>query len=484
MKNKIQRFPILITILSTILLNSCITKKVNVVHKIDSYLEKGIANGFNGAILIKQNGNIIINKGYGMTNKKTNTQNNSKTIFDIGSNTKQFTGAAILKLVEHNKLKVSDSIHFFFEDLPADKQNITIHQLLTHTGGFQESIASDFEKTTTEQFFTDVFNSKLYKVPGTQFNYSNIGYSILARIIELASQTEYEQFLINNLFIPAGMKQTGYLLPDWKEENLAIGYNRDIMEAGSTVNRYKEDNKVSWHLKGNGGINSTQEDMLLWYEAIKSEKILSAQSIKKWITPYSAELDDNKHYYGYGWGLRKSENNEFMVSHNGGNGAYSHTIMWKPNEDFAIIYATNTSSPKVENLAWVVEKMLFEPEYTPKEIKKNPYLFVMDFVKSNSIKEAKTLKGLIVKDYKEEFSSPEVLNRLGYMILNSEENLDWSIELFKMNTVLFPEDGNAWDSLGEAFTKAGQKENAIKSFKKAVELGNLDSENKLKSLIM
>ena len=123
------------------------------VKKIDTYLNAGIANGFHGAVLIEYDGNLILNKGYGLAHKAKNISNSPNTVFDIGSNTKQFTGAAILKLVELNKLKLTDSLHTFFDKVPNDKRNITIHQLLTHTGGFQESLDGDFELISTEDFF-------------------------------------------------------------------------------------------------------------------------------------------------------------------------------------------------------------------------------------------------------------------------------------------------------------------------------------------
>lgn len=104
--------------------------------KIDNYLTAGVKNGFSGAISVVKSGKIIINKGYGIANKTTNTLNTPTTIFDIGSNTKQFTATAILKLAELKKLKLTDSLSTYFNDLPENKKNIKIHQLLSHTSGF------------------------------------------------------------------------------------------------------------------------------------------------------------------------------------------------------------------------------------------------------------------------------------------------------------------------------------------------------------
>jgi CubicO group peptidase (beta-lactamase class C family) len=129
--------------------------------KIDNYLINGVTNGFSGAILVSEEGELLINKGYGLSNKDINTINNPNTIFDIGSNTKQFTSAAILRLNEQNKLHTTDSISKYFSELPVDKQFITIHQLLTHSAGFSESLGRDFTEISQKDFFEKLFASKL-----------------------------------------------------------------------------------------------------------------------------------------------------------------------------------------------------------------------------------------------------------------------------------------------------------------------------------
>ena len=217
------------------------TQSAALYSRINSYLTAGSENGFSGAISVVKNGEIIINKGYGEANKNAKTLNNPNTIFDIASNTKQFTATAILKLVELGKLKLTDPLSTFFENLPIEKQRITIHQLLTHTTGFSESIGRDYSafgklsEISQKDFFEKLFRSKLLSEPGEKYSYSNTGFSILGRIIELASGQPYETFLNEYLFTPAGMLQTGYLLPKWDTEQMAHGYNRNIIETESTI---------------------------------------------------------------------------------------------------------------------------------------------------------------------------------------------------------------------------------------------------------
>lgn len=459
------------------------TQSTSLFSKIDNYLAAGTKNGFSGAIAVVQNGETIINKGYGIANKETNTGINPNTVFDIGSNTKQFTATAILKLAELGKLKLTDSLNIFFKDLSADKQSITIHQLLTHSAGFVDAIGRDFTQISQKDFFDKVFSSTLLSKPGEKYSYSNIGYSILGRIIELTSGLPYETFLNKHLFIPAGMLQTGYLLPKWNITEISRSYNRGIIESESPILRYQKDGGVNWHLKANGGINSTQNDMLLWYKALKANKILSEESFKKLTTPY-VHFSRGKYKYAsaYGWGVRILDNNIKRMAHNGSNGAYSHSLIWFPEEDIYIVYATNANSSKVEFTAYPIAKMMLNKNYVPKPIQNNVFSFIFNYTKQYPSNKHEELLAILKDQYNSDFTNEGVLNTIGNLILKSNKNLDWAIELFKNNVLLYPKDGNLWDSLGDGYKANNSINNAIKSYRKAVELGYTNSQEKLDKL--
>lgn len=449
--------------------------------RIDNYLTAGTENGFSGAIAVVQNGEVIINKGYGLANKDTQALNNSNTVFDIGSNTKQFTAAAILKLAELGKLQLDDPLSKYFKKLPSEKQGITIHQLLTHAAGFSESIGRDFDEISQEEFFKQLFASKLLSEPGEKYSYSNTGYSILGRIIELASGGSYEAFLHRNLFAPAGMKHTGYLLPQWEAKHLARGYNRNVLEMDPPVMRYQEMGGLTWHLKANGGINATQNDMLLWYEALKTNKVLTAESFKKLTAPHVL-APSGTFSYGYGWGVKKTKANTLRLSHNGSNGTFSHSIIWHPKEDIFILYATNANSSEVEYIAYEIEKILEDNNYTPEPIKNNVYSYTMDYLKRHTTNTSNDLVALLKENYVDAYASPRLFNVMGNLLLRLDENLDWALEFFKLNVQRYPEDGNLWDSLGYGYLANDQKEEAIKSFEKAIELGYEEAREKLAEL--
>lgn len=449
--------------------------------RIDRYLTNGATNGFSGAIAVMKNDTIIINKGYGEANKKRKTLNNPTTIFDIGSNTKQFTATAILKLVELDKLSLTDSLSHFFKNLPTEKQGITIHQLLTHTAGFPETIGRDFDSISQEQFFSTLFSHPLIVQPNQKYSYSNVGYSILGRIIELASGQTYEAFLNKYLFLPAGMKQTGYLVPQWDTLQISHSYNRGILEDESPIYKYQKTGDINWHLKANGGINSTQNDMLLWYKALKSTKIISKESFEKLTTPY-ADYPGGTLHYAYGWTEKTLKNKVKRIAHNGSNGAYSHSLICFPNEDIFIVYATNANSSEVEYIAYEVAKIVLDNKYVPKPIKNNVYAYTINYVQQHSTDNLHELISLLKENYLDDFSSSRLLNSLGNLLLMLDKNKDWALEFFKLNVQLYPKDGNLWDSLGDGYKANKLNKEAIQSYQKAIDLGYKNAQVKLAEL--
>ena len=136
-------------------------RKTELFHKIDTYLESSTKNGFSGTVLVAIKGEVILSKGYGWADRENKFPNSPSTVFNIGSITKQFTASAILKLVEQGKLKTSDKLITYFQQAPSDKQDITIHQLLTHTSGISHKTGGfRYNEASKEQFLEEFFESK------------------------------------------------------------------------------------------------------------------------------------------------------------------------------------------------------------------------------------------------------------------------------------------------------------------------------------
>ncbi len=336
-------------------------------EKIDQYLGGEVERGFSGAVLVSMGDAVILAKGYGMADKAGSVSATSETVFDIGSLTKQFTGAAILKLTEQGKLDLQDSLGQFFNDVPQDKANITLHQLLTHTAGFKEYSGGDYKRTNKQKFLRKTFASKLKFTPGEKFEYSNVGYSLLAAVIETVSGQSYETFLAENFFGPVGMESTGYLLPSWDERVVAVGYDYALGRRwGQNVERWAKSGEVSWNLYGNGGILSTVEDLYKWRRALDDGLVLSSQSMAL----YEGALVDagRDQHYGYGWRSVDDEERGKIVFHNGGNTIFFATVRDFVDADRIVVFLTNEGRRDVYRMSREIERIIDDDSYVPATI--------------------------------------------------------------------------------------------------------------------
>lgn len=445
------------------------TVNTNVLSSpINYYLTACESNGFNGAVLVVKGDSIILNKGYGFANKEKSFPNSPKTVFDICSVTKQFTATAILKLAEDEKLNLSDSLSRYFKDLPFDKKNITIHQLLTHSGSFGHDIGeSDFDHIPEKEYFKQLFDTDLLFAPGEKYEYSNSGYSILGRIIEIVSGKSYESYLREELFEPAGMTQTGYLLPKWSSDLVANEYLYNVIDKGNHISKYQQDGKIAWPLKANGGINSTQEDMYKWYLALKNNIVLNNSSTEKLTTPHILEYEGESTYYAYGWAIFQSDRDTKVITHNGYNGINYYEFVWFPEEDALILFSTNSSTRESMRISFEVEKMLFDENYKPEPMSKNKVTELLTFTESYT-GSVIDLGGELKQKFEAMLENPIYLNRLSGIYLRGDE-IEKAIVITELNTQLFPDNGNIWDTMGDVYFAAKQNEKAKDSYKKALE---------------
>jgi CubicO group peptidase (beta-lactamase class C family) len=233
--------------------------------------------------------------------------------------TKQFTAAAILKLEMLGRLEVTDPIGEYLRPVPADKRDITVHQLLTHTSGLVEAVGGDYDRLTRTAMLAAAFQSDLLAPPGSDYHYSNVGYSLLAAIVEQASGMGYEEFLAKKLFAPAGMRHTGYVLPNWSTDDVAVEYDPNGQPHGRPYEHPWAADGPYWNLRGNGGMLSTARDIVRWHLALQGDEILDRSAKAKLFTPYVREAPGGDSYYGYGWVIMRSEYGR-VAWHNGGNG--------------------------------------------------------------------------------------------------------------------------------------------------------------------
>jgi CubicO group peptidase (beta-lactamase class C family) len=316
---------------------------------------------FNGSALVAKNGNILLNKGYGYRNATDKVANNEQTIFQLGSVTKQFTSAVILKLQEEKKLSVSDKLSKYFPGYPKG-DSITIEQLLTHTSGIYnytndgKFMANEVTKPSNREMMMALFKDKpLDFSPGTNWSYSNSGYSLLGYIIEAVTKQSYEQAVRKYIFTPLRMTHSGFDFTHLKSNEKAIGYfklNDKEKEEAPIV-----DSSVSFSA---GAIYSTTGDLYLWHEALQKNNILSREQQEKAYTPV-------KNRYGYGWSIDSIEGKR-RVSHGGGIHGFITTIARVPEDDICIVLLSNASNTTLGEISKSIFAILYGKEYElPKE---------------------------------------------------------------------------------------------------------------------
>ena len=260
---------------------------------IDNYLAKlATEKNFSVGLLIVKDGRKIFANGYGWADKEKRIAFTSTTLASMGSITKTFTATATMKLVEQGKLSLSDPLKKFFALVPADKANITIHQLLTHPSGFHEFLkedGGDYEKIDTKAYLKRAFKEPLAFKPGEKAVYTNVGMSILGIIIEQVTSLDYETWLKQHLFEPLGIKNIGYGYPSTQKDTIAIGYQNG-KAWGTHQQHFKEaGGGPFWNLKANGGLEASLDDMFLWVNSFTNYTILSESNIEKMFTAYILE---------------------------------------------------------------------------------------------------------------------------------------------------------------------------------------------------
>jgi CubicO group peptidase (beta-lactamase class C family) len=472
MKNSILSLMMILCLYTTLFGQQ--KNSTQITKRIETYLTELEKVGFSGSVLVEINGIKVISKGYGFSDRAKSIKNDPNTVLCIGSITKQFTATAILKLEMQGKLSTDDKITKYFDNVPIDKSNITIHDLLRHQSGLQSNIGKDYDKISQAEFLDKVMNSKLLFEVGKEFSYSNIGYSLLGMIIEKTSGKTYETYLYENLWKTAQMEMTGYSRPMFDKSKIAIGYYKDDKIWGKPTDKEWDKTAPYWHLTANGGVLSTTEDMYKWHIAMKGENILSKDAKNKLYHPkVRSEENYNEPIYGYGWDVAPTNRNTKRYWHNGSNNIFFADFMIYIDENVTLIMLSNKShQTNFDKLNFELSKMIFEKNYNPiipiadNEANQKYSQNIIEIILSKGIEAGK-------ENYKKRPANTNILeyilNTKGYDFL-SQKNYEKAINLFIMNTFAFPKSANAFDSLGEAYMNKGEKTLAIKHYEKSLAL--------------
>lgn len=290
-------------------------------------------------IAVARNGTIVYAKGFGYRNIENSVAAAADTRYPIGSNTKQFTAAAILTLQDEGKLDVGDRLSKYLPEIPHSHE-VTLRNLLTHAGGYAEFTAiDDFDEignrpTTLARVVATVDGRPLSFVPGTKRQYSNTGYELLSMVIERVSKMTYGEFLARHFFEPLGMSGTYLRYYDDTFANVATEYESFALGPWEHAQHIE----YTW-FAGAGAIVSSARDLVRWNAALDGGKVLSPRSLTEMITPITLGTS----FPGYGFGIMatKLPNGHRMIAHGGNTeGAASQDARF-PDDGLSIVVLSN-----------------------------------------------------------------------------------------------------------------------------------------------
>ncbi|KAB3529879.1 serine hydrolase [Alkaliphilus serpentinus] len=312
---------------------------------------------FSGQILVAKDNQVLIDRSYGYSDYENHIKAFNTTTFAIGSVTKQFTAAAIIQLAEDNMLSYDDKVSKYFSEVSYGDE-ITIHQLLTHTSGLYnytmmlpEFAGMDISELTFEKIISLIQDKPLDFEPGKGWNYSNTGYLILGEIVEQVSGETLEKYLQDNIFIPLGMENTGvaFKLEDKLVE--ANGYSGNMDVVLDTA-----DSLLLNVAYGAGFLHSTAQDLYKWNRALHEGKIVSTDGLVKM---YGKSPDmELLAPYGYGLMFNYSEEYGEEIFHGGNTIGFTSENAIFTDENTQIIILTNKGYADLTSIKYNIASIL------------------------------------------------------------------------------------------------------------------------------
>ncbi len=346
-----------IIILGYCLLIVTATKVYAQVDKIDAFINQQMKEQklVGLSIGIVKNGKLLLAKGYGYANLEDSIRATENTVYKLASVSKHMIASGILLLVSEGKLRLSDPVTKFFPDAPASWNQITVRHLLNHTSGLQrESPAFRNMIIQPDSVLIKAAYSTAFVFPtGTNWQYCNLGYFMLADIIRQTSGQSFPDFMKDRVFRKNNMMRTQTTSLSDIIPNRAAGY----VHNGDTIQN--AENNVA--LRPSGAFVSNITDLIKWEMSMENFQFLPQQVWQQMWTDTVKTPDKNKDgtpiYYGYGWSVSKLGNRN-MISHSGSLQGF-RTIYYRfPAEKTAIIVLTNSQPVDTEQIASGVAEII------------------------------------------------------------------------------------------------------------------------------
>ena len=302
---------------------------------LDRWLETQVSGGFRGQVLLERDGLVALDRAYGVADEASGAKASTDTLYYIGSLAKMFTSAVVLQMEAEKKLKLSDPIGRHIDGVPRDKARITIKHLLNHTSGIVANHPDPFSKLDRNAFLKWFLATPLESKPGKKHGYSNVGYSVLAAMIERIDGGSFQESVRRRVFAPAGMNDTFFL------DEITPHLDRVAVGSGEKVKKYGVDGRANsyggtWLRLGPGGIVSTARDLFKWDQALRAGNVLDAAMYKVATTPYKRGEP-----WGLGWRLSRTTRKTPLHYHDGGLPGFNAMFARFPYENAVIVILCN-----------------------------------------------------------------------------------------------------------------------------------------------
>lgn len=316
--------------------NETATKKIDSLMKAYDFY-----NRFSGTLLIANKDIILYKNSFGYADYTNNLKNTNKSIYGIGSCTKQFTANAILKLIDDGKITLEDKLSKYFPNLGVSSKKISIENLLTHSSGISQDIGrgDSWDKILFPQATPISIDSlihifgelKLQFTPGNKFDYNNFNYILLAGIIKKVSGEDYRSFLKDAFWHPLQMNSTDFNQLNIDKTFLSKPHN-DLPNSYNPPPFWDD----SWGI-GAGGIYSSVDDLYLWHKKLKQAEVLSKESTN---LMFQLHIEDGDEHYGFGWQIAEIFWKKYIY-HDGGTNGYYCKVGFLPTEEIYVVILSN-----------------------------------------------------------------------------------------------------------------------------------------------
>lgn len=278
---------------------------------------------FSGVISLSQHGAVIFEEAFGLASISDKVPNHIHTRFPMASGSKIFTSAALLKLVEEDRLSLEDPVAYYLPDhFPHMDEYVTLKHLLTHTSGFQDYFDEEenddytsiwnelpmYNMKKPDDFLVLLKDNEMEFSPGARFKYNNGAFVILSMVIEHVSGKKFTEYVSENVFVAAQMKDSGYFAMNNLPHDTAMGYTEN--EEGKLISNIYSIPIIGG---GDGGAYTTSGDLCKFWNALTDGRIIKDELVKDMILAHVPADEDDDDYYGLGVWIKKHGEQTEMI---------------------------------------------------------------------------------------------------------------------------------------------------------------------------